>query len=118
MKRFVLLAGMHAALLGSQAFAQAGADCISPAEVQIPAGATASLDDMLAAQSAVRDFMSDMDAFLECINSAIEAQGEETPAEVSQALVARHNQAVDSMELLASRFNEERIAYQEANASD
>jgi hypothetical protein len=100
--------------LGSPAFAQ----CSTPAMVEIPDGATATLEEMLAAQTAVRNYLAEMEEYLACVNEEIEAQDEETPVEVRTMMIERHNLAVTDMETVAARFNEERIAYQEANPSD
>jgi len=98
--------------------APAFAQCDSPTMVSIPDGATATLDDMLAAQSAVRDYLGAMEEYLACLNEEIEAQDDETPEEMQALMVERHNSGVTEMETVAATFNEQRVAYQEANASD
>lgn len=110
----LLLSTIVAATLATQA----SAECTKPQAVDVPDGKTASLDQMLEAQSAVRGYLADMEEFLACVNDEIEAQPEETPQEVTTALIDRHNAAVTEMESVAARFNEQRVAYQQANASE
>lgn len=114
MKRFAGSVLAFSFLAAGPVFAQ----CDSPTMVSVPDGATATLDEMLAAQTAVRNYMSEMEEFLACINEQIEAQDEETPEEVRAMMVERHNSAVTEMENVAAAFNAQRIAYQEANPSD
>ena len=73
---------------------------------------------MLEAQSGVRDFLTSMETYLECVNDTIESAGEETAPETRNAWIADYNSAVGEMESTAERFNEERVAYQQANPSD
>lgn len=105
-------------MLAAAAATQAAAECTPPAEVEIPDGRTATLEQMLEAQTAVRAYLADMEVFLACINEEVEAQPEDTPQEVAAALIERHNAAVTEMETVAARFNEQRIAYQEAHPSN
>ena len=102
-------------ILAVAAATQAAAQCAQPETVTIPDGRSATLDQMLQAQTAVRTYLADMEAFLACLNEEIEAQPEDTPQEVTTALIDRHNAAVTDMESVAARFNEQRIAYQEAH---
>ena len=105
------------ALLASAVTAQAAAQCVQPGMVVVPDGRSATLEEMLEAQTAVRTFLADMEEFLTCINEEIDAQPDETPQEVRAALIERHNAGVTEMETVAARFNEQRIAYQQAHPS-
>ena len=93
------------------------APCERPTPVTIPDGATASLEDMLEAQSGVREFLESMEGYLACMNGVIESATEETAPETRNAWIEDYNGAVGEMETVAARFNEERIAYQQANPS-
>ncbi len=109
--------------LGAAPAAYAG--CNYPkAPSQIPDGKTASLDEMRAAQGAVKQFMTDMDVYLKCIDE------ENPPAPAGTALsddqkkaqdarervrVQKHNAAVADEEAVADRFNTQRKAYNEAH---
>jgi hypothetical protein len=104
-----LLAG---GLFSLQAAAQ---QCEAPAEVTVPSGATATLDQMLEAQAQVKSFLAAMETYLDCMNTSIEALPADAPAEQRGALVELYNAGVMSMEGTAAKFNEERVAYQEAH---
>jgi len=86
--------------------------------VAVPDGATASLDEMVAAQGSVRDYMAAMEEYLACLNEEMEAGGEEAPAEFQALMVTRHNNAVSEMETIAAAFNDQLKAYREANPSE
>lgn len=100
------------------AFAQTASACEYPKRAEIPDGATASKDEMLAGQSSVKSYMAAMDKYLACI----EKEEKDTVAKMSDitdeeranretALTKKHNAAVEDMELTAARFNEEVRAY-------
>lgn len=107
-----LLAG---GLFSLQAAAQ---QCEAPADVNVPSGATATLDQMLEAQSQVKSYLAAMEAYLDCMNASIEALPADTPAEQRAVLVEQYNAGVMNMEGLAAKFNEERVAYQEAHPAN
>ncbi len=92
--------------------------CDYPTRVDIPDGATASKDDMLAGQQAVKAYMSAMEEYLACIEREEEDTlagmpdiTEEERAKRGAALVKKHNAAVEEMEIVAARFNEAVRAY-------
>ena len=66
------------AALGSAMSALA---CDAPAEINIPPGDEATLDEMLAAQTGVREFIAAMEEYLACMDGEIEALAEDTPEE-------------------------------------
>ncbi|MGD8810362.1 MAG: hypothetical protein PVG24_12205 [Gammaproteobacteria bacterium] len=101
---------------GEAAFAQS--ECGRPAATTVPDGASASLEQMLEAQTGVRDFLAAMEAYLDCMNAQIESADEETPPETVNGWIELYNAAVSEMEALANRFNEERVAYQQAHPSE
>ena len=103
-------------LAGQAAFAQA--QCERPEAVAIPDGANATLDEMLEAQTGVREFLETMESYLDCLNAVIESADEETPPETVNAVIEQYNAAVGEMEAAAARFNEERGAYQQANPAE
>ena len=92
--------------------------CDYPNRVDIPNGNTATQDDMLASQKAVKSYMAEMEAYLECIE-AEETEvrvglGEMSDEDVSNrenAFNKKYNAAVAEMETVAARFNEEVRAY-------
>ncbi len=92
----------------------AHAACEYPAAVTIPDGATASEQEMLDAQSGVKKYMEEMQAYLNCMDEEAAALGD-TESEEQKALHAkRHNAAVTAMEELAAAFNEQVRLYKTA----
>ncbi len=94
--------------------------CDYPQPAEVPNGSTASKDDMLAGQTAVKDYMTAMEAYLACIETqekdtvaSMPEITEEERASRDAALTKKYNAAVQEMELVAARFNEEVRAYKE-----
>jgi hypothetical protein len=101
------------------------AACSYPkAPSQIPDGKTASKDEMIAAQSQVKQFLADMDVYLKCVDEEnppapagtqlTEAQKKAQDAQ-ERVRVQKHNAAVADEEAIADRFNTQRKAYNEAH---
>jgi hypothetical protein len=89
--------------------------CDYPPLVAVPEGTSATIDQMVAAQETVRAYMEGMDTYLNCVNSELEAAGDDAPEEFKAILVSRHNAAVAEMEAVAASFNDQIAAYREAN---
>lgn len=94
--------------------------CDYPSRVEIPNGATATKDEMLAAQRDVKQFVADMEAYLDCIvaeektaRSEMVDLDPETEQQREDLLNKKYNAAVDEMERVAASFNVEVQAYQE-----
>ena len=102
------------AALGSAASALA---CDAPAGVDMPNGAEATMDEMLAAQTGVREFIAAMEEYLACMDGEIEALGEEATDEERAAMVEQYNTGVDQMEEVAAAFNEARQQFQDAQSN-
>ena len=117
MNRISLSITAAAALCFSGA-ALAQSDCNRPANASIPDGASATLDQMLEAQTGVREYLSSMEEYLQCMNEVIDGADEETDSETMNTWINEYNEGVDEMEATATRFNEERVAYQQANPSE
>ena len=92
--------------------------CEYPKRVLIPNGNTATKDEMIEGQRGVKQYVSDMEIYLQCIveeeKQAREAM-DELPPEVEQEredmLNKKYNAAVDEMERVAAQFNAEVQAY-------
>jgi hypothetical protein len=100
------------------------ADCTYPkAPDSIPDGASAKLEDMLAAQKAVKQFDTDIGAYQSCLDAeftdAIAKDGakltEEQKKERERMKVQRQNAAADEALALAARFNDQVKIYKEKN---
>jgi hypothetical protein len=92
----------------------AEATCIYPrAPERVPDGSTATYDEMAAAQKAVRQFNDDIDAYNSCLDlemATLEKTGtydENRLAELRAMQAKKNNAAVDEVQALADRFNEQ-----------
>ena len=90
------------------------AACEYPARVDIPDGLTVDKATMLTTQKAVKEYVSAMEAYLDCIvleEKMARSEMDDLDAEIEQQredlLNKKYNAAVGEMELLAARFNEE-----------
>lgn len=98
------------ALLGlAQLPAQAA--CNYPADVSIPDGKTATEEQMIGGQKVVKDYMAAMEAYQDCLDQEEKALGAAVTDEQKAMRVKRYNAAVDTMESVANRFNEQLHAY-------
>ncbi|MFK8052603.1 MAG: hypothetical protein AB8F65_06485 [Woeseiaceae bacterium] len=92
------------------------AACEYPSKVDIPNGAEASKDEMVAGSKAIKGYMETMNTYLDCIaeeskSAAAEGESAEVTKERELLLAKRHNAAVDEMEGLAAEFNVQVRAY-------
>ena len=94
--------------------------CDYPPRVDIPNGATADRDAMLSAQTAVKEFVTSMEIYLECIvneeNNARAQMIDLAPEDEQQRedlLTKKYNAAVEEMERIAAEFNAEVQAYRD-----
>ncbi len=111
--------------LGAAATAQA--DCTYPrAPDKIPDGATASKDEMVAAKNDVSRYNNEMNAYLDCIKLEIQAipkdakmsKDEKAKADAQEKLLdQKNNAAVDELQSVAGRFNEQLKIWKAKNAS-
>jgi hypothetical protein len=92
--------------------AQSALACDYPQRVDMPDGATATKDEMIAGQKSVKQYMADMDTYLACIE-ADEAQAvielgeidEDTSRQRAEMFNKKYNAAVEEMNLVAEEFN-------------
>jgi hypothetical protein len=108
------------------------ADCSYPAPPDhLPDGNTATLQEMVTAQKAVKDYDKAINAYVACIQlerddavSKLAVKPGETPtAEQKKAIedrqrveVQKHNAAIDQLQSIADRFNEQVKVYKAKNA--
>src|SRR5262249_10098041 len=107
------------------------ADCsYPPPPDHIPDGNTATREEMVQAQAAVKEYNQAVTAYLSCIQLEVQdatqkfAKPRETPtAEQKQKMedmrrveVQKHNAAVDQLQSVADRFNEQVRVYKAKNA--
>lgn len=115
MKKILIPITLAATMGAGHVFAGA---CAEPADVELPDGATATTDDMVAGQKAVKTYIADGEAFLACMEQEEKSQVEELTDEQKKANVERYNAVVDKMQLLAQGFNDQIKAYKAAQAEN
>ena len=81
--------------------------CEYPPLVTIPEGREATLEEMLEAQTAVRNYVTAMEAYLACVDEDMTVAGEDAPETFKNIMFSRHNVAVAEMEFVANHFNEQ-----------
>lgn len=94
--------------------------CDYPERPKSPNGASASKEQMLDGQRAIKDYMSAMEAYLACIDqeeqdavAALEDPSDDELKSREAAITKKYNAAVQEMELTAAKFNDEVRAYKE-----
>ena len=92
------------------------ADCPYPAAPdKLPDGATASLQDMLAGQKKVGEYNKSVNDYVACIDKELEdalaKAGDkikpEQKADMQRVETQKHNAAIDQLQTVADRFNEQ-----------
>jgi uncharacterized protein YbjQ (UPF0145 family) len=113
------------AALGLAAAAPASAGCVYPrAPDNLPDGATATTEQMVEGQKAVKQYMGEMDAYLNCLDLESDSQKAspdlkpEQKAEIEAMQAKKHNAAVDEMEQVAERFNAQIRAWKAKQKKD
>jgi hypothetical protein len=106
------------------------ADCsYPPPPDHIPDGNTATLQEMVEAQKAVKEYDKAINAYVACIQlertdavTKIAKPGETPTAEQKKAMddmerveVQKHNAAIDQLQSVAARFNEQVKVYKAKN---
>ena len=120
MKSSIVIAAFTIAVAGGPVYAA----CSYPvAPDKLPDGRVASMDEMLTGKKAVEEYNKQMDAYLSCLKleydeqvaSSSETLTAEQKAELEKRQVQKHNAAVDELESVANRFNEQVKAYKAAH---
>jgi len=109
------------------------ADCTYPtAPDKLPDGRTATMAEMVTAQKAVKQFDSDINAYIACIKLEYDdsvkkvaikpgdkptADQQKAMAELERVQIQRHNAALDADQSVADRFNEQ-VRIFKAKAAD
>jgi len=112
-------------LAGGLAAAQAHAACNYPvAPGKFPDGNQASKDEMLAAKGQVVQYNKDMETYMTCIqgeyDAKVAAETQATPdqkAEMARVQDQKHNAAVQELQSVADRFNEQLRVWKAKNAT-
>jgi len=96
--------------------------CDYPARVDMPDGATATKEAMIAGQRDVKAYMASMEEYLSCIEgdeaAAVLSLGdvdEDTKRQREELFNKKYNAAVQEMNLVAEEFNVQVRAYKDIN---
>ncbi len=98
-------------------------DCVAPDAPSISEGEESTLEQMLAAQKAVKDFQAANLTYMGCLEPKLAAAeaaakaGEEGAVENYQKVQETYNAAVSREEEVATKFNNEIRDYKTANPS-
>ncbi len=79
--------------------------CVPPELPAVVDARSATMDEMVASQSAVRDFMAASDEHLECLSEVIDAP--DLAREERAYLTSTYNRVIDAMEAVAEDFNDQ-----------
>jgi hypothetical protein len=100
------------------------ADCVyPPPPSKIPDGNSATMQEMIEAKKAVTQYNQDINAYVACIKleheTAVSNAGDkitpEQKAEMDKIEVQKNNAAVDQLQSVAERFNEQVRIYKQKN---
>jgi hypothetical protein len=103
------------------------AECFYPEEVNIPDGTASTYEEMRDSQTFVKEYMAEMETYLECMEQeklTPESQTQESPTQANAGdqtsenkspYIQKRHEAIDAMESVAARFNEQVRAYKKVN---
>ena len=113
MQKLIVVLSLVASL-----FISAGvrAECSEPQDVAMPDGETASTEEMVAGQKAVKQYVADGQAFLDCMTELETKTADTASEEEKKNNVVRYNTVVDKMQAAAEGFNAQIKAYKTAQA--
>ena len=103
--------------------AAAASNCVEPSAPAIPEGSTASMEEMVEAQTAVKTYQTAMSNYRMCIENHMASIDEALKEGDKEAGVdflnhnRRFNEAVSNEEVVAEEFNTAIRAYKAANPS-
>lgn len=117
----ILAMALGAALLSGTAYA----DCTyPPAPTKMPDGASATLEEMVAGQKSVKDYDKAIKEYVDCIDKELEEKiskgGDklkpEQKSDMQKVEAQKHNAAIDQLQSVADRFNEQVKVYKARTA--
>jgi hypothetical protein len=112
----IRLAPLLLSALALTAVHSAQAACEYPPEVTVPNGSTATDTEMKAANQAVKQYMAAVESYLACMDEEEKALGDAVTDEQKKVHTARHNAAVDALNAVAGRYNEQLQVFKKKNA--
>ena len=102
-------------LIGSLGYAQITlADCDYPRmKFDIPNGATAAMEDMIAGQASFKAYNTEMEAYLDCLDSELSKVSKKLDnyKQIQSLSDSKYNAAIDQLTEAANQWNEAVRAY-------
>jgi hypothetical protein len=101
------------------------ADCSYPAApAKLPDGASATLEEMIAGQKAVKEYDTAIKGYVDCIDKELDdkiaSAGDklkpEQKSDMQKVEAQKHNAAIDQLQSVADRFNEQVKVYKARTA--
>jgi hypothetical protein len=100
------------------------ADCTyPPAPTKLPDGASATLEEMVAGQKTVKEYDKAIKEYVDCIDKEVDDKikaGDklkpEQKADMQKVEAQKHNAAIDQLQSVADRFNEQVKVFKTKNA--
>jgi len=89
--------------------------CSVPAGPEIPDGSTATRDDMVSSQKALKMYIDDGNTYLGCLDGVEKGWGEAITANQKAVVDALYNRAVTALQASAKAFNDQLHIYQGNN---
>ncbi|MBV8910517.1 MAG: hypothetical protein JOZ89_07135 [Gammaproteobacteria bacterium] len=117
----LLAMALGTALLSGTAYA----DCTyPPAPAKLPDGASASLEEMVAGQKTVKEYDKAIKEYVDCIDKELDEKitkaGDklkpEQKTDMQKVEAQKHNAAIDQLQNVADRFNEQVKVYKARTA--
>lgn len=112
--------------LSLSAMASYGSACDRPDKPTVPNGAEADMEQMIAGQTAVKEFVAAGNTFIECLEAEEKATSAGADKDDANAVAAAeaanaervkvHNAVVDEMTTIAGEWKESMTAYKEKAA--
>ena len=102
-------------LLISAGAATSALACDYPPLVTIPSGTNATMEELVATQAGIQEYMGAMEEYLTCVDDELTAAGDGAPAEYRAIQLSRYNAAIADMEAIAADFTTEVQVFRAAN---
>jgi len=108
---------IHLFITGIVIFCAPGlhAQCIYPKDIVVPDGASSTYEEMNDSQLRVKNYMAEMEAYLKCLEPKKPVLSNKLAADSAPPNKQNRRVAMDAMESVAAKFNEQVRAFKTAN---
>lgn len=91
------------------------AECTYPEDVVIPDGTASTYEEMRDSQAFVKEYLAEMETYLKCLEKDESPRSTELTGNAELRRTRTRHAAIDAMESVAARFNEQVRAFKKAN---